>query len=480
VLATPPLAVAGALAPRLLSKHDINYYLANRPVEFVSTAVVICVVAVATLGVGIWLFVRWRLVVQACVLDRRDGKAAFREAAALSSGVRGALAGRCLAVLSFQLVLLLAAAASEQLAAWLVLRVAGIGQLSLAVSFGALVLLRTIIGAFVTSFGACADAVVFTAFYRSRRRALGGKPALELLEKEMTSDQEMPQWAKGLALAMGVGLVVAAGLGITFAVDGLGHESPITVTAHRGYHRRAPENTVASIREAIATGANYAEIDVQLSKDGVLVVTHDSDFSRLAGVAKKVWDLTYAEIRAIPLGAKAAEEFRTEPVPTLDEILAIARDRIRLNVELKYYGDHQPQLAQRVVEAIRARNMTDQVVIQCLEYEPLLEVHRLASEIPVGYLMSVNAAHPGRLQVNFLSVESSRVTGAFVQSAHRRGQRVHVWTVDTAATMERMIALGVDDLITNDPEEALRCVRSHEALTPSERTLHRVHAWLAH
>jgi len=120
------------------------------------------------------------------------------------------------------------------------------------------------------------------------------------------------------------------------------------------------------------------------------------------------------------------------------------------------------------------------VVIQCLEYEPLLEVHRLASEIPVGYLMSVNAAHPGRLQVNFLSVESSRVTGAFVQSAHRRGQRVHVWTVDTAAIMERMIALGVDDLITNDPEEALRCVRSHEALTPSERTLHRVHAWLAH
>jgi len=99
-------------------------------------------------------------------------------------------------------------------------------------------------------------------------------------------------------------------------------------------------------------------------------------------VAKKVWDLTYAEIRAIPLGAKAAPEFRNEPAPTFDEVLAIARDRIRLNLELKYYGDHQPRLAERVVEAVRARQMTNQVIIQCLEYEPLLEVRRLAPWIP--------------------------------------------------------------------------------------------------
>ena len=92
-----------------------------------STAVVIGAVAVATLAVGAWLLVRWRLVVQVCVFDRRDGKAAFREAAALSRGVRAALAGRCLAVLGLLLVLLLAAAGLQQLAVWLVLRVAGLG-----------------------------------------------------------------------------------------------------------------------------------------------------------------------------------------------------------------------------------------------------------------------------------------------------------------------------------------------------------------
>jgi glycerophosphoryl diester phosphodiesterase len=321
---------------------------------------------------------------------------------------------------------------------------------------------------------------VFTTFYRRRRRELGGEPALTLVEAEITPRPSGPRRARALAAAMVLGLLAAMGVSVALATGALRHEGPITVTAHRGAHRQAPENTAAAIREAIAAGADSAEIDIQLSKDGVLVVTHDSDFSRVAGVAKKVWDLTYAEIRAIRLGAKAAPEFRNEPAPTFDEVLVIARDRIRLNLELKYYADHQPRLAERVVEAVQARQMTSQVIIQCLEYDPLLEVRRLAPDIPVGYLMSVNATHPRRLEVNFLSAALSRVTGAFVQAAHRRGQQVHVWTVDAPADMERMIDLGVDDLITNEPEEASRRVRAYERLSPSERMLRRVHAWLAH
>ena len=478
VLVTPLLLVAAVFARRLLTKHDINFYLASRPSEFLLAAVVIGVVALATIAIGVWLLVRWRLVVQVCVFDRRDGKAAFREAVLLSRGVRVALAGRCFAVLGLLGVLLLAATGLQQLAVWLVLRVGGLGGLSMAVSFGVIILLRTVIGAVVTALGACVDATVFSAFYRRRRRELGGEPVLPLVE-ETISRRLLPGWGKGLAVALVLGLLIAAGMTVALAADALRHEGPITVTAHRGVHNRAPENTAAAIRDAIAAKADYAEIDVQLSKDGVLVVTHDSDFSRVAGVAKKVWELTYAEIRAIPLGAKSAPEFRNEPAPTFDEVLTTTRDHIRLNIELKYYGDHQPRLAERVVEALQARQMTNQAIIQCLEYEPLMAVARLAPEIPIGYLMSVNAARPERLKVNFLSTEASRATGAFVQAAHRRGQAVHVWTVDAPADMDRMIDLGVDDLITNNPEEALRRVRAYEGLSHSERTLRRVHAWLA-
>jgi len=81
--------------------------------------------------------------------------------------------------------------------------------------------------------------------------------------------------------------------------------------------------------------------------------------------------------------------------------------------------------------------------------------------------------------VDFLSVESSWVTGTFVHAAHRHGQAVHVWTVDKPEEMDQVIAVGADALITNEPEEALRRVRKYKNLTPPQRTLRQVYAWLA-
>ncbi len=477
-VAAPVLAVAGYYAARLLPKHDINYYLANRPPEFITAALVIGLTAVTMLAVGAWLFVRWRLVVQACVCDRLQGGAAFREAARLSRGAWRPLAWRCVAVLGFEAVLALAAVALGHVAVWLVLDVGSLGVLPLTVSFGILVFLRTVASAAIVAIGAGVDAGVFTAFYQQRRQALGGEPATLALDR-MTGDSGPAPWlGRMLAAGIAIGLFASAAFSVVLAVGTLKDHRPVTVTAHRGGHLKAPENTAASIREAIAVGAQFAEIDVQLSRDGVLVVTHDSDFSRLGGVARKVWDLTYAEIRAIPLGARAAPEFRNEPAPTFDEVLTIARDRIKLNVELKYYGDHEPRLAERVVEAVRAHGMTRQVIIQCLEYEPLLEVRRFAPEIPIGYLLSLNARNPAQLKVDFLGAALSRATGAFVRQAHRRGQQVHVWTVDKPKAMEQMIDIGVDSLITNQPEEALRLVREYESLSTPERAMRTVRAWL--
>jgi glycerophosphoryl diester phosphodiesterase len=477
VTTLPLLASAGLLVPRLLKRHDINYYLANRPSEFTRTVVIIGLVALMTILLTAWLWIRWRLVVQVCIFDRRDGRAAFREAAAMSRGAWPALAGRCLAMVVFLLVVLFAATGLQRLVIWLALH-SGLHDLSLPVSFGILILLHTVLGAGVVSLGACGDAIVFTLFYQRRRRELGGAPELPAIAQDGLWLSPVPAWAKVVAAAVAMAMVVAAGASVAMAVNALNHEGRLQVTAHRGGHKRAPENTAAAIREAIDVGADFAEIDVLLSKDEVLVVTHDSDFSRMGGVAKKVWELTFAEIRAIPLGAKSAPEFHNEPAPTLDEVLAIAHDRIRLNIELKYYGDHQPRLAERVLEAVRSHGMTNQVVIQSLNYEPLLQVRRLAPEIPIGYLMSVNARHPERMDVDFLGVQLDRVTGPFVEAAHRRGQQIHAWTVDTPAAMDEMIDLGVDGLITNEPAEASRHVRSYEALSQSERTLRRIQTWL--
>ena len=368
-------------AGRLLPAHDINFYLRGAA-GIHDRPLVIGVVAIATLAVGAWLFVRWRLV----GVPVRWARLGAFEAAILSRGVVAAGLAMPGSIGSWAGAAS-AAAGLGQVVVRQVLDTGRMGTFSLAVSFGLLLLLRTVVGAAIISIGAGIDAVVFTAYYRKRRQIVSGEPTLPFSIPDAMTERTAPGARRVQVMALVViviGLCESEMIGLFVMMDALKHERPIAVTAHRGGHLHAPENTVASIREAIADGAQYAEIDVQMTKDRVLVVTHDSDFSRMAGVPKKVWDLTYSEIRSIPLGAHSAPEFRNEPAPTFDELLAAARDQIKLNVELKYYGDHQPHLAERVVAAVKRQGMTNQVIIQSLKYKPLQEVHRPAPKIPVG------------------------------------------------------------------------------------------------
>jgi glycerophosphoryl diester phosphodiesterase len=350
----------------------------------------------------------------------------------------------------------------------------GHGVVWLAISFGVLLLLRSIIGAACTFLASCVDAGVFTSLYRRRLAVVGGEASLAAADE--LGHTAPPRWLPAVIV---LGLMAFAASGTWFALDAIPEERTVRIHAHRGVSTRAPENTLPAVREAIAAGADYLETDVQLSKDDVLVVTHDSDFSRLGGVAKKVWDLSYDEIRAIPLGARAAPEFRNEFTPTFDSLLAGTKGRIKVNIELKYYGDHQPGLARKVIEAVRARGMLDQVVIQCLEYEPLLEVHQLAPEVPIGYLLSFNAREPSRLDVNFLSVEQTRLDRTFILRAHRRGQQVYAWTVNTAEDLERLIDLGIDGVITDQSALARKTLDEYLSRPKAELAVRRVRSWLA-
>src|SRR5262249_30229761 len=162
---------------------------------------------------------------------------------------------------------------------------------------------------------------VFTSFYQERCGELQRESSLYQLGVASFASKLVPErlgWTVPVALV--TGLIVLAFSGATLAADALNEERPVLVTAHRGNTINAPENPRGAIREAIEAGADFAEIDVQMSKDAVLVVAHDSDFSRLGGVARKVWDLTYDEIRRIPIGGSAARQYRNERTPTLEAV----------------------------------------------------------------------------------------------------------------------------------------------------------------
>jgi glycerophosphoryl diester phosphodiesterase len=470
----PLLAVAGAFAARLLSRRDINYYLKLRPPEFIVAVVVIGVVALGTMAVILWLVVRWRWAVQAVLFQQREARRAFAESAALTRGLRWKLTLVLVGVVLLSIALGAAASLLGDASTSVMLGVMGQSVSSLAISFGVLLLVRAIIGAVCSFLGSAVDAGAFTSLYRRRIAVAGVEAAIP--DTGETGRLATPRW---LPAALIAGLLAVTAGGTWLALDAIPDERPITIHAHRGVAIHAPENTLAAVREAIAAGADYIETDVQLSRDDVLVVAHDSDFSRLAGVATKVWDLTYDEIRAIPLGGRAAPEYRNEIAPTFDALLAETKGRIRVNIELKYYGDHQPGLARKVIDAVRARGMLDQVVIQCLEYEPLLEVRQLAPEVPVGYLLSFNAREPSRLDVDFLSVEQNRLDRAFIMTAQRRGQQVYAWTVNTAEDMERFFDLGIDGVITDQAALARMKLDQYLSRPKPERAIRRVRAWLA-
>jgi glycerophosphoryl diester phosphodiesterase len=470
----PLLAASGAFAAWLLPRHDINYYLKLRPPEFLVAAISIGVVAFVTTACLLWLVVRWRWVVQTVLFERKKPSEAFARSAVLTQGVRCRLTGLLIAVMLVSVALGFVAALAGNAVTSILLGVLKHGAASLAVAFGLSLVFRFVLEVACTFLGSCVDAGAFTLAYRRRLASVDGRASLPNFERVSSIDAAV-RWAP--AAVIGV-LIAFAGIASWLALNAIGEERTVTIHAHRGVSTSAPENSLAAAREAITAGADYIETDVQLSKDDVLVIAHDSDFSRLGGVAKKVWELTYDEIRAIPIGGRSAPEYRAEITPTLDALLAEAKGRIKLNIELKYYGGHQPGLPEKVIEAVRRHGMLDQVVIQCLEYEPLAEVHRLAPDVPIGYLLSFNAREPSRLDVNFLSVQQSRLDHRFIRRAHGRGQQVYAWTVDAPGDMERLFDLGIDGIITDQSALARATLTKYRERPAAERALHRVKSWL--
>jgi glycerophosphoryl diester phosphodiesterase len=245
----------------------------------------------------------------------------------------------------------------------------------------------------------------------------------------------------------------------------------VVITAHRAGLHLAPENTLAALERSIAAGVDFAEIDVQLTRDSVAVVVHDADLMRVAGDPRRIAEVDHADIADVVQGSDAVGAPPDERrVATLDEFLVRADGRIGLNVELKYYG-WDPRLAREVVRRIRARGMEDQVVIMSLSLEAVRQVREIAPDIVTGYLTAVAVGDISRLPVQFLAVARQRATPRLIRAARDRGLEVHVWTVNRPATIVHVIERGADGFITDDPVLGVRVRDELTDLSAASRLL---------
>lgn len=223
----------------------------------------------------------------------------------------------------------------------------------------------------------------------------------------------------------------------------------VQVTAHRGSSLKAPENSISSIRFAIEEKADFAEIDVQTTKDNVVVLFHDTNLKRIAKNNSDIKDLTYEEISKMDIGSYFSPDFAGERIPTLESVLQEAKGKIKLNIELKPMKDNDP-LPVEVVDLIRKYNMEDEVVITSLDYNMLQQVKEDDPRLKVGYNIVAAIGNIGELNVDFVSVESSLAKPNLIYTMHGMGKEVYAWTVNDEEEAQRMLAIGVDNIITDN------------------------------
>lgn len=238
----------------------------------------------------------------------------------------------------------------------------------------------------------------------------------------------------------------------------------LQITAHRGNSIMAPENTLPALQSAIDCLADYAEIDVQLTKDGEVILCHDSNLYRTAGVKVKLSKLNYDELLGYDVGAWFSDEYLGTPVPTLAQVLELSKGKINLNIEMKRMNK-QEELAQKVVALIEEYEFERQCVVSSMSYEAIEIVKEINPEIRTGYIMSIAYGNFYENEnIDFFSMKASVVTEEIVKKAHTLGKEVHVWTVNSRNEITRLAALGVDNIITDKP------VYVQEVLYDVERT----------
>jgi len=222
--------------------------------------------------------------------------------------------------------------------------------------------------------------------------------------------------------------------------------------AHRGASGTFPENTLSAFRAAIDAGADMCELDVQLSRDGGVVVIHDETVERTTDGKGEVAELTLEELKRLDAGANFKGGALTgERISTLDEVFAVTSGRCGLNIELKAGG-----LERQVAQIMQARNAFSDSIVSSFDWEYLKKIQQLHFNIRVGLLAEEK---PVDLMMNAVAMRAhainprwDMVTADLCKAAHERDLRVYTWTVDADARMRALVECGVDGIMTNYPE----------------------------
>lgn len=240
------------------------------------------------------------------------------------------------------------------------------------------------------------------------------------------------------------------------------------VFAHRGANVIEPENTMEAFELACRLGADGLELDVHLTADGEVLVTHDENLLRCSGEDLRIAEADYAQIRKLNAGAYR-QNGKRYLFPKLEEVLDLIKNQdTLLNIELKTAPEPYPGLVAKCLELVRAYKMEERCIFSSFNPYSVLEVKQLGSSAGLAFLHNypiVEAWHyAGRYGVDLHPHYGNLQVPAYVESCHEQGIRVRTWTLDDERSLAWAYGLQVDAVMSNDVQLALDLREKYQAL----------------
>ncbi|AGB40804.1 glycerophosphoryl diester phosphodiesterase [Halobacteroides halobius DSM 5150] len=224
---------------------------------------------------------------------------------------------------------------------------------------------------------------------------------------------------------------------------------------HRGAPILAPENTLASFRQAITCGVDMIELDIQLTKDNQLVVFHDDDLSRIVGVNTRVEELTLAKLKEFDIGSSFDKDFKEERIPTLQEVIQLVKGQVKLNIELKPRVANREVLLRKLVVLLEEEQFKDKVIISSFNHWLLKDLKEIDSTIKTAILIASLPINPVKMiedaTADGIHPHHLVVTKELVAKVQKKGYFLNVWTVNNQVEVDKLQSYGVDGIITDNP-----------------------------
>ncbi|MGD9300440.1 MAG: glycerophosphodiester phosphodiesterase family protein [Desulfobacterales bacterium] len=255
-------------------------------------------------------------------------------------------------------------------------------------------------------------------------------------------------------------------------INKIKHFIPPWVIAHRGYRQKYPENTLAAIQAAVATGVPMIELDVMFSRDRKVVVIHDETLERTTNGHGAVNDCTMEKLKQLDAGSWFDPRFADQRLPELSDVLELVGGRTRLNIEVKaqaYEHNHPPDaIEKQIVALVKQKDLQDSVLISSFEIDILVQIASM-QDPPTIALISKTPASKRIVEIcTHLKVFSWHpdhliLTPRQVDIMHAAGLKVFPYNVDTFEDFVKMVNMQVDGVITDNPVSAYQWSRMRSA-----------------